>query len=130
MEAVQREKWAILRDDGKLFAPWGLTEYEKPKGKRPGKWMKVEGKLEMCRKGFHVTTADLLPGWRDYTAHNLRWGAESWGHQRLDQSLWKGHTSKMVRLVVEVRGEHLHARGYPYDKECWQQMRIISIHEE
>lgn len=41
----------------------GFDEYSLPKGKRPGKWMKIKGKLVECHRGWHVTTRQSLRSW-------------------------------------------------------------------
>ncbi len=38
----------------------GMFKYDLPKNGKPGKWMKVEGRLKWCENGFHVCSLEQL----------------------------------------------------------------------
>jgi len=66
--------YKFLRDDGR--SPCAGYNWPLPSGKRPGKWVSVEGKLEECRNGIHACTAANLIEWIDVRLYVIEFAGE------------------------------------------------------
>lgn len=54
--------YKVLDANGAAFHG-GTGYWPLPKGKRPGKWLKVEGSIVACRRGLHFCRDDQLVQW-------------------------------------------------------------------
>lgn len=88
--------YKILDADG--CAPFSGFKWPLPVGKRPGKWVKVKGKLRMCRKGLHICKAKYIPLWVGWSMSGR-------------ESLYE----------VEAKGESIDGG----DKLCVRQARLV-----
>lgn len=90
----------LLKEDDRLVGGYSHFNYRPslPKGRRPGKWLKIPDrkKLCMCFTGFHVTTSPNS------------WGAD--------------YKSCYGVYSVEIKGETLSNGG---DKICCRQIRLL-----
>lgn len=92
--------YKVLTDDGHP-AHGGTGTWPLPKGKRPGAWHTVDGDLEICQNGLHLTSDPLKwwkPGARLYLAEADITGGMA--HDNSDKAAFG-----RVRLVQEITKE-------------------------
>jgi hypothetical protein len=90
--------------EGGCSANGGGLDWDLPKNGRPGKWHAVQGKLELCSNGLHVS---VVPG---------EWG---W------QNAYTGYESKRRLFLVEVAGRFSYGRGLYSDKVAFRAVRLV-----
>ena len=68
-----------------------------PRGKRPGKWVEVTGKIELCSNGLHVVTAEHVLDWDGAEV----WEVEIGGVTETDGNKVAAQRARLVRLVMD-----------------------------
>ena len=104
----------------------GNLKWPRPRGKRPGKWVKVTGKIRLCFNGLHAVTADHILDW---TCREI-WEVELAGEVIDDGKKVVASRARLLRLVMdEAAIRHFAlacaARVLPlYEREYPNDMRV------
>jgi len=60
---VSESTLALKFLDAGAVGPYSAFRWPKPRGSRPGKWVRVNGDLDMCKRGIHACTFAQASGW-------------------------------------------------------------------